>query len=162
MLSKRESLDQIIQAEAPDIIALCETKLGLKSEPKIPGYETEYLNMVRGKEGLVIAVREGRLLSMENVTASTSKEDKNILAVKVMYPDCSIRVIAAHAPQETDKKDIREGFFQNLKLEVERGEINGELILVLGHPLSSASYLQPCNRLPRNSEMRGLSFDPVK
>ena len=110
MLSKRESLDQIIQAEAPDIIALCETKLGLKSEPKIPGYETEYLNMVRGKEGLVIAVREGRLLSMENVTASTSKEDKNILAVKVMYPDCSIRVIAAHAPQETDKKDIREGF----------------------------------------------------
>ena len=49
-----------------------------------------------------------------------------------MYPDCSIRVIAAHAPQETDKQDIREGFFHNLKLEVERGELNGDKILVVG------------------------------
>ena len=132
MMTKRESLNQIIQAEMPDIITLCETKLGAKSKPKIPGYETEYLNLAAGKEGLLVAAREGQLVSMEDVTSSTSREDKNILAVKVMYPGWSIRVVVAHAPQETDKQEIREGFFQNLKLEVERGELNGDSILVVG------------------------------
>ena len=131
-MSKRESLKQIIQTEAPDIIALCETKLGARSKPNIPGYEAEYLNMTRGKEGLVVAAKEGQIISMENVTSSTGDEDKNILAVKLMYPKCSIRVIVTHAPQETDKLESRERFFQKLKLEIERGEINGDSIMVVG------------------------------
>ena len=116
MISKRESLNQAIQTAAPDIVAICETKLGAKSEPKIKGYDPRYLNLKRGKEGLLVAAREGTFISMDNVTASSSDEEKNILAVQIKYPNRSIRVIVAHAPQETDKQETRENFFQNLRL----------------------------------------------
>ena len=131
-MCKRESLNQIIQTAAPDIVALCETKLGSKSKPKITGYETEYMNFKTGKEGLLVAAKEGTFVSMDKVTSENVAEDKNILAVQVKYPNRSIRVIVAHAPQETDKQENRERFFHNMKLETERAELNGESILIVG------------------------------
>ena len=130
MVSKRESLTQAINIANPDILALCETKLGAKSEPKIPGYEPIYENMVYGKEGLLVAVREGTFLSIEKVTQKS--EEGNILAVQVRYPNLTMRVVVGHAPQETEKLEIRQNFFESLKLEVERGQLNGEAVLVLG------------------------------
>ena len=114
-MSKQESLLQIITSEQPDIIALCETKLGTLSKPKIQGYEIEYLNHSRGKEGLLVAAKEGVLLSMENVT-NEENEDRNIIAVQVKYPNLSLRVIVAHAPQETDKIETRERFFPRFEI----------------------------------------------
>ena len=131
-MSKRESLNQILDTETPDIVALCETKLGAKSKPQIQGYETEYLNLSRGKEGLLVAVKEGTSISMENMTNDKECEDRNILAVQLKYANCSVRVIVCHAPQETDKLEVRQQFFERLKLEVERGEINGDYILLVG------------------------------
>ena len=132
-MSKRESLDQAINAVTPDIVGLCETKLGRLSKPKIQGYETVHGNMKRGKEGLLVAVREGTFVSIEKMTPDTDEDgDNNILAVQVKYPKFNLRVIVAHAPQETANPDVRERFFQSLKLETERGQLNGESILVLG------------------------------
>ena len=63
MMPKRESLSQAISIAVPDIVGLCETKLGRKSEPKIQGYETIYHNLKQGKEGLLVAVRDGTFTS---------------------------------------------------------------------------------------------------
>ena len=60
-MSKRESLNQILKAETPDIVALCETKLGAQSKPRIQGYETEYLNLSCGKEGYWLQSKKAQL-----------------------------------------------------------------------------------------------------
>ena len=130
MISKRQSLTQAINISNPDILALCETKLGAKSMPKIPGFEPIYENMVYGKEGLVVAAKEGTFISVDKVTEKT--DEGNVLSVKVRYPNFTLRVIVGHAPQETDKLEIRQSFFESLKLEVERGQLNGDYVLVLG------------------------------
>ena len=132
MASKKESLNLAIGSSTPDIIALCETKLGSKSEPKIPSYEAVYHNFKRGKEGLLVAAREGTFLDIEKMTKDEEDGDKNILAVQIVYPNFTLRVIVGHAPQETDKSEVRERFFESLKLEVERGQLNGDRIMVVG------------------------------
>ena len=81
LISKRESLNQSISIAIPDIVGLCETKLGALSEPKIPGYEAAYHNLKQGKEGLLVAAKEGTFKSMEKVTMDT--EDRNVLAVQI-------------------------------------------------------------------------------
>ena len=132
MASKKESLNLAVGSSTPDIIALCETKLGSKSEPKIPSYEAVYHNFKRGKEGLLVAAREGTFLDIEKMTKDEEDGDKNILAVQIVYPNFTLRVIVGHAPQETDKSEVRERFFESLKLEVERGQLNGDRIMVVG------------------------------
>ena len=82
LISKRESLNQSISIAIPDIVGLCETKLGTLSEPKLPGYEAAYHNLKQGKEGLLVAAKEGTFKSMEKVTLDT--EDRNVLAVQTL------------------------------------------------------------------------------
>ena len=132
MMSKRESLTQAINTVNPDIIALCETKLGTLSKPKVQGFEAIYENSERGKEGLLIAVKDGTFLSTEKMSEKSVDGNTNILAVQVRYPKFNIRVIVAHAPQESDKLETRQDFFDALKLEVERGQVNGDLVFVVG------------------------------
>ena len=133
LLSKLESLKQVIKVCTPDIVALCETKLGALSKPKIDGYEIVYRNFKRGKEGLLVAAKVGTFTSIEKVSVETDESDeKNVLAVLVKYPSISLRVIVGHAPQETANPDARERFFESLKVEVERGQLNGDKIVVMG------------------------------
>ena len=132
LISKKESLHQIMDICTPDIVALCETKLGSQSEPEFPGYEPVYYNCKRGKEGLLVAVRDGTFLDIEKVSVEGEDRDQNILAVQIKYPNFCLRVIVVHAPQETAKVAARENFFDWLKLEVERGQLNGDQILILG------------------------------
>ena len=49
------------------------------------------------------------------IARSDEDGDNNILAVQVKYPKFNLRVIVAHAPQETANPDVRERFFQSLK-----------------------------------------------
>ena len=79
-------------------------------------------------------------------------EDKNVLAVQVRYPKFSLRVIVAHAPQETDKPDVRERFFQSLKVEIERGELNGDSIVVMGDMNGRLQSDEPLNSVSPNGE----------
>ena len=151
-MSKRESLNQIIKSEDPDIIALCETKLGLQSKPKISGYESEYLNTKRGKEGHLIAVKESLLMEMVNMTLDKPEEDRNIFTVQLKRSNVSIRIILAHAPQETDKLETRTRFFENLKLEVERGELSGDSIIVVGD-MNGRVDLGDCERRSPNGDL---------
>ena len=131
-ISKRESVNQIMKVCTPDIIGLCETKLGSNSKPKIDGYEVVFHNYKRGKEGLLVAAREGTFISIEKITTDIEDGEQNILAVQIRYPTFSLRIIVGHAPQETDKLDVRERFFEKMKVEFERGQLNGDSIVVMG------------------------------
>ena len=54
-MSKKESLNQSISITVPDIVCICETKVGALTTPKIPGFEAVYENLKQGKEGLLVA-----------------------------------------------------------------------------------------------------------
>ena len=131
-MCKRESLNQSISIAAPDIVGLCETKIGSLSRPKIQGYEAVYSNLKVGKEGLLVAAKEGTFMSIDKMTVDTEDSGNNILAAQIRYPNFNLRVIVAHAPQESDKPDVREQFFQSLKVEIERGQLNGDQVVVMG------------------------------
>ena len=152
LMCKRESLNQSLGIAAPDIVGLCETKLGSKSRPKLQGYESVYHNLKRGKEGLLVAAKEGTFKHIDKVTIDTDDDPKNILAVQIRYPNFSLRVIVAHAPQETDKPNIREQFFQSIKVEVERGQLNGDIIVVMGDMNGRLSSDESANSYSPNGE----------
>ena len=61
-------------------------------------YEPIVCNYKVGKEGLMLAMKKGTFVSAEKISQS---EEKNILTVQVVYPQCSMRFIVAHGPQET-------------------------------------------------------------
>ena len=126
--SKKESLEEIVKTVQPDLIALCETKLGEKEEVDIEGYETLAHNVKKGQEGLAIAARIGTYTDMESV----SSEESNIFTVKIEYPDKTIRAIVCHGPQEDDKQEIRSTFFEKLAVEVERCYDSGDIPIILG------------------------------
>ena len=60
--TKEQSFLNIIKNDTPDIIALCETKREVKKKVEIneiPGYEIVERNLKRGKEGLLVAAKQG-------------------------------------------------------------------------------------------------------
>ncbi len=115
-----------------DVIALCETKRPQSKRQKkdeIPGYEVIERNVKYGKEGLMIAVRNGTFRSVEEVTQC---ELQNILTVRIRYLKDTARVILAHAPQETDPLEERTDFFEELAVQVERCVTAGDKMVLLG------------------------------
>ena len=90
----------ILQMIKPDIVALCETKLHANSKLEFEGYETKKSNVKAGKEGILIAVREGTSQSFELVYEN---QLKNIVTAEIQYPEETVRVIVAHGPQEDAK-----------------------------------------------------------
>ena len=127
--SKKESLRQICKSLSPDIITLCETKLSTNAKPKIEGYEVIVSSCKKGKEGFLFAVKENTVLSAEKLSESN---EKNILTVRITYPQCVIRVIIAHGPQETDEMESRTEFYEALMVEIERGQASEDNVIVVG------------------------------
>ena len=64
-----------------------------------------------------MAVRCGTFISAEKM----SEDYENILSVRVTYPECTFRIIVCHGPQEDDESEVRQAFFENISVEVERG-----------------------------------------
>ena len=96
---------------------MCETKLHKNSTFQIQGYEAKKCNLKAGKEGMLIAVKQGTYNDIQMVYAA---EAKNIMTVEITYPQDTIRVIVVHGPQEGDPVEDREEFTHNLSTEVER------------------------------------------
>ena len=128
LTSKKDSLSNILKVEQPDVVCLCETKLGKGDKWCIKDYEGIVSNYKRGKEGLAIAVRCGTFISFEKV----SEDNNNILSVRVNYPESTFRIIVGHGPQEDDESETRQTFFDNIAVEVERGRASDEIPVVLG------------------------------
>ena len=128
--SKKQSLEQIMKAVNPDIIVLCETKRGgcLKKD-ELEQYKVIPKNTKPGKEGLLVGVRKESFKSVREITET---ELTNIITVRIEYPKMNLRVIVAHAPQETDKDEERSEFFEEMEVQIERAEDSGDELLVVG------------------------------
>ena len=152
--SKKNSLIQIIKSLSPDIIALCETKVSATASLKLSGYETIVSNCKQGKEGLMLAIKEGTFSSAEKISESN---DKNILTSKVVYPQCTMRFIIAHGPQETDGKEAKSDFYESLMIEIEKGKASDDNVVLLGDMNAriqkSASDVEDIESLSTNGKL---------
>ena len=128
--SKKESLAKIVESVDPDILALCETKKarGIK-EDELSAYEIIEKTLKVGKEGLMVGVRKGSFTAIREVTDT---ELDNLLTVKITYPSVTVRIIMGHAPQETDPLELRQEFYEELAVQVERCITSGDELVVVG------------------------------
>ena len=100
--SKYGSLQNIIEKAEPNIIALCETKVGKSSklEKILPQYKLFPKPVKLGKGGLLIGIKKNMFKSQLDVSSSASD---NILAVRLSVSDKLIlRLILVYGPQETE------------------------------------------------------------
>ena len=130
MNTKLDSLEKIVSSVNPDIIAICETKKGgrLKKD-ELQDYEVRESIAEQGKEGIVIGARKNSFNSIRDITET---EMKSIMTVRIEYPKFNVRVIAVHAPQETAKNEERTEFFDELMVQVERGDTSGDHVILVG------------------------------
>ncbi len=125
-------MNKIVKDVQPDIIALCETKkCGKLKKEDLRGYEILECDLKCGKEGILIAVKEKSFKSIRDVSDITN-EEKNIMVVRIDYSSVVLRVIVVHAPQETEKQDVRDEFMEELSVQIERGVSSGDDTILLG------------------------------
>ena len=128
--TKKDSLSRIVESVEPDIIALCETKkLGRLKEEELAEFDVVEKDLKPGQEGLLVAVRKCTSKSMKEVTET---ELKTVMTVRIEYPHVNLRVIVAHAPQETDKCETRIEFYEELSVQIERCITSGDELIITG------------------------------
>ena len=156
-LTKKDSLSKIVESVNPDILALCETKkASLTKKDELSEYSILEKNLKLGKEGLMVGVKKGSFLSIREITDT---ELKSVMTVKIEYPHVNLRVIVAHAPQETDNHEERKEFFEEMLVQVERGITSGDATLVLAdfnaRITHNKSSVVPENVVPENDSPNG-------
>ena len=77
----------------------------------------------------MIAVKENTFQSMEEINCG---EFNNIFAVRIRYGNHFLRIISVHSPQECDKSEARTAFYDEVKVQIERCEIAGDKMILLG------------------------------
>ena len=129
--SKRESLAKIIEEVRPDVICLCETKIGNLStvETLLPKYKVIGRCVKYGQGGVLIAARKEAYSLFLDVTVS---ENKNIVAGRLRIGSHTLRIVVGYAPQETDEEELSEELYTDLAIEVQRGVANGEYPILVG------------------------------
>ena len=129
-ITKKGSVQKIIEAVNPDIFALCETKKAAGiAKDELVGYEVVENNLKQGKEGFIFGVREGTFKTADEITDT---ELKNIMTVKVEYPKCNLRVIIVHAPQEKEKVELQSEFFEEFSVQIERALCSEDYVVIVG------------------------------
>ena len=77
----------------------------------------------------MIGVRKGTFKSMREVTDT---ELKNIMTVRIEYPRLNVRIVVAHAPQETATLEDRTEFYEEVAIEAERCCDTGDKLIIVG------------------------------
>ena len=144
--SKYTSTINIVKKIQPEILALCETKLGNcgKLKKSFPDYELVNRITKQGKGGLLIAIKKHFFFNCMDVTSSPNKD---IMVVRLGLSDTSaIRLILGYGPQENEPAEDRAAFITELSVEVQRcidhgdspiliGDLNGKLDVAEGEIL---------------------------
>ena len=128
---KAQSLKNIMDEISPSIFVLCETKLenSRNLRKTMDDFDVMEKCVKSGKGGLMIGVKKNFFSSFINVT-STSNE--RIIVGQVAIGSTPLRIIACHAPQEDDLKDIRDEFFEDLSIEISKSKLLSENFIVAG------------------------------
>ena len=129
LISKQDSLVDILNMRKPDLIALCETKLHVNSTFEIKGYKVVKSNLKAGKEGILVAAKEGTYNKIELIYEADSKQ---LATVEINYPNNNIRLTVVHGPQEDADIEEREEFYVDLHAELQRGLESQCQVLLVG------------------------------
>ena len=124
LLNKRESFERNLNLFLPGAFFVQETKLRKKNKIKHPNYVTfEFLRENSAGGGLLIAVHK----SLKPVSVSNDNEEE-VLVVEATIASKKVRLINAYGPQEDEKDDIRESFFNRIDQEVKGSKLAGALV----------------------------------
>jgi exonuclease III len=100
-----------------------------KKQDDILGYDIIEKNTKKGKEGLMVAARQGTFTSIEEVK---NDDFNNIFVVRIKYKNETVRLVVIHGPQESDPVENRTAFFEELAVQVERCDMAGDKLILLG------------------------------
>lgn len=116
---------------SPSIIVLCETKLenSRNLRKTMDDFDIMEKCVKSGKGGLMIGVKKNFFSSFINVT---STPNERIIVGQATIGSTPLRIIACHAPQEDDLKDIRDEFFEDLSIEISKSKLLSENFIVAG------------------------------
>ena len=166
---KQNSIQNIIENLQPKIVAFCETKVAPRYNIKnvLPQYEIISRPTKCGEKGIAIGVKSQTFQSVLDVTSSTLPD---ILSVRISMAQCTVRVILAYAPQETETVETREEFYTELEIEISKCRMADELPLVIGdlnakliHDDNECKATTPNGRLLlqliKDQELEVLNFD---
>ena len=133
LVCRADSVKDILETERPDIAVFCETKASnlfvasfFESLNYVPAIKPR-LSCNSG--GVVIAVRNA--LSQSFTESSTSLHD-NICSGMLKSDNLNLKIIAAYGPQEKEKQEVRDAFYEELTIELESGNEEGCYSLIIG------------------------------
>ena len=127
--SKSESIKQLIQEKAIDILILTETKIYTKSAIQLDGFQM--FPVVKGKSGgggLFIAVKHDICSSI----MVDEGENAEFATVKMEFGNICFRFLVVYGPQEGDHIHQINDLYENLFLQIERASVAGDPILMVG------------------------------
>ena len=133
LAARADSVVNILQTLKPDIVILCETKASnsfVFNFFKKQGYEPVVKKRLSPNSGgIVIAVRGSW---SRGFTDSTGSHHDNICSARLKTGDKSLKLIAAYGPQEKEKAEVRETFYEELSIEMGCDEGQDCIPFVLG------------------------------
>ena len=95
----------------------------------MPGYDILEKNVKQGKEGIMVAVKQGICQTVEEISDDSFD---NIFTVRIRFRKENVRLVTIHAPQETDSLESRRTFYDELAVQAERAGSAGDKVVILG------------------------------
>ena len=126
LANKKESFERNLNLFLPGVFFIQETKLRQKNKIKHPNYVTfEYLRENNLGGGLLTAVHR----SLNPVSIGNDTEEE-VLVVEATIANRKVRLINAYGPQEDEKDEIRESFYNRIDQEVKSSKISGAMVCI--------------------------------
>ena len=122
LLQKLESLENVLSVEKPSVIFLQETKLGRPGRIKTPSsnkytwyelFRTEHAE--KGQKGGGIAI--GVLNDLDPSWIGEGDDDVEVLVIEIWIEGFPIRLICGYGPQESDRRDRKDKFWDYINKE---------------------------------------------
>ena len=134
-MNKLESLEYVLKTENPGAIFLQETKVGRSGRIKIPRnlnytwYEhNRTKNASKGPKGGGLAI--GVLNTLEPSWINEGDDDAEALTVEIWIEGFPIRLICGYGPQEGDKTERKDKFWDYLNSEVNNARNDGAKVII--------------------------------
>ena len=129
--SKADSLQELMEEQGADIVLLTETKVHAKSAINIKGFQT--FSAVRDKNkggGLCAGMRHDLYQSV----MVDSDDNAQFITVHLNGTNktYSTGLILAYGPQEDELDDVKDLFYQNLSLQIEKALNSGSNVILAG------------------------------
>ena len=129
--SKKESIDEIVRLEKPDIMTLNDTNLKGKLKVKVPGYFSYNKNREKYKGGVATVIANH--LKHNTMKVAEGKDEDEYIITRLDNSLPAINIVNIYGTQEsrTSNDDIEQSWYRLLK-DVKEIEKRKEAVLIVG------------------------------